>query len=159
MDPTDETRPSLVMPMDNIPYVSEYEKDVEEKMIRNEKQTQKHTIMTMTLNEIVENTIKTVALFSHEYTKHIYQVSQDHKLRGLQDIEGENDIKTKANNITNSIDKIMSDGKEYNETKTGLGLKKLMKTVPSTIEKIRVQYTNRKGTAIDRWVKVPKGDA
>ncbi len=28
----------------------------------------------------------------------------------------------------------MSDGKEYNETKTGLGLKKLMKTVPSTIK-------------------------
>ena len=53
----------------------------------------------------------------------------------------------------------MSDGKEYNETKTGLGLKKLMKTVPSTIEKIRVQYTNRKGTAIDRCVKFPKGDA
>lgn len=85
MDPADETRPSLVMPMDNIPYVSEYEKNVEEKMIRNEKQTKKHTLMTMTLNEIVENTIKTVALFSHEYTKHIYQVSQDHKLRGLQD--------------------------------------------------------------------------
>tara|TARA_R100000030_G_scaffold99913_1_gene91814 strand:+ start:165 stop:416 length:252 start_codon:yes stop_codon:yes gene_type:complete len=61
--------------------------------------------------------------------------------------------------MTRKITVQMSDGKEYNETKTGLGLKKLMKTVPSTIKEIRVQYTNRKGTAIDRWVKVPKGDA
>ena len=81
---SDEERP-VIAPRENVVFVSEFEKDTEEKILRDEKQREKHTLMTMTLNQIVENTIKVVAMFGHEYTKHIYQVSQDHKLRGLQE--------------------------------------------------------------------------
>jgi hypothetical protein len=81
---SDEERPAIA-PRENVVFVSEFEKDTEEKILRDEKQREKHTLMTMTLNQIVENTIKVVAMFGHEYTKHIYQVSQDHKLRGLQE--------------------------------------------------------------------------
>ena len=54
----------------------------------------------------------------------------------------------------------VSDGKEFNEAKEGLGLKKIFKSVASSAPKgtkeLRVEYTNRKGTAVDRWVKIPK---
>jgi hypothetical protein len=54
----------------------------------------------------------------------------------------------------------ISDGKEFNEAKEGLGLKKIFKSVASSAPKgtkeLRVEYTNRKGTAVDRWVKIPK---
>ena len=54
----------------------------------------------------------------------------------------------------------VSDGKEFNEEKEGLGLKKIFKSVASSAPKgtthLRVEYTNRKGTAVDRWVKIPK---
>ena len=53
----------------------------------------------------------------------------------------------------------LTDGKEYNETKEGLSLKKILKSASSALPKgtkeIKVQYVNRKGTEIDRWVKVP----
>ena len=53
----------------------------------------------------------------------------------------------------------LTDGKEYNETKEGLSLKKILKSASSAVSKgtkeIKVQYVNRKGTEIDRWVKVP----
>jgi len=54
----------------------------------------------------------------------------------------------------------ISDGKEFNEEKEGLGLKKIFKSVchsaPKGTKELRVEYTNRKGTAVDRWVKIPK---
>jgi len=78
----DEGRPQLVVPRENTRYASKYESIVEEKILRDVKQQKKHTLMTMTLNEIVENTIKVVATFSQDYKKHMYQVSEDHKIRG-----------------------------------------------------------------------------
>lgn len=55
----------------------------------------------------------------------------------------------------------ITDGKEFNEEKEGLSFKKIFKSVQSSAPKgtkmLRVEYTNRKGTAIDRWVKVPMG--
>ena len=55
----------------------------------------------------------------------------------------------------------ITDGKEFNEEKEGLSFKKIFKSVQSSAPKgtkeLRVEYTNRKGTAVDRWVKVPMG--
>jgi hypothetical protein len=55
----------------------------------------------------------------------------------------------------------ITDGKEFNEEKEGLSFKKIFKSVQSSAPKgtkeLRVEYTNRKGTQIDRWVKVPMG--
>ena len=81
----DEERPQLIVPQERDKYASKYESIVEEQILRDVKQTKKHTIMTMTLNEIVENTIETFSSFPQEYKKHFYQVSEDHKLRGNQD--------------------------------------------------------------------------
>ena len=55
----------------------------------------------------------------------------------------------------------ISDGKEFNEEKEGLSFKKIFKSIqnsaPKGTKELRVEYTNRKGRAIDRWVKVPMG--
>ena len=54
----------------------------------------------------------------------------------------------------------VTDDKEFNEEKEGLGFKKIFKAVSSSAPKgtqfLRVEYTNRKGTDVNRWVKVPK---
>lgn len=80
----DEERPQLVVPRDQTKYASKYESMVEEKILRDVKQQKKHTLMSMTLDEIIENTIQVVAGFSKEYKNHMYQVSEDHKIRGDQ---------------------------------------------------------------------------
>ena len=62
--------------------------------------------------------------------------------------------------MTRKIQIKVTDGKEFNQEKEGLGLKKIFKSVaggaPKGTTHLRVQYTNRKGTEIDRWLKVPK---
>ena len=80
----DEERPQI-SGNDGLKYASKYESVVEEKILRDEKQKEKHTIANMTLNEIVENTIHMVANFGNDYKKHIYQVNQDFKLSGDPD--------------------------------------------------------------------------
>jgi hypothetical protein len=81
---SDEVRPAIA-PSDNVKYASKYESVVEEKILRDYKQKEKHTLMTMTLNEIVENTIKMIATFGQEYSRKVYQVNADYKLSGGQD--------------------------------------------------------------------------
>jgi hypothetical protein len=55
----------------------------------------------------------------------------------------------------------VSDGKEFKVEKEGLSFKKIFKsaqnTAPKGTKELKVEYTNRKGTIIDRWVKVPMG--
>ena len=55
----------------------------------------------------------------------------------------------------------ITDGKEFTEEKEGLSFKKIFKSVQSSAPKgtseLRVEYKNRKGTLIDRWVKVHTG--
>jgi hypothetical protein len=80
----DEERP-IISPRDETKYASKYETVVEKKILRDVKQTQKHTIMTMTLNEIIENTIQVIATFGNEYKKHLYQVNQDFQLHNSRD--------------------------------------------------------------------------
>tara|TARA_Y100000590_G_scaffold297354_1_gene335066 strand:- start:10602 stop:10799 length:198 start_codon:yes stop_codon:yes gene_type:complete len=54
----------------------------------------------------------------------------------------------------------ITDDKEFTQEKEGLGFKKIFKSVAGSAPKgtqfLRVEYTNRKGTEVDRWVKVPK---
>jgi len=54
----------------------------------------------------------------------------------------------------------VTDDKEFNEEKEGLGFKKIFKAVaggaPKGTQFLRVEYTNRKGTDVNRWVKIPK---
>ena len=54
---------------------------------------------------------------------------------------------------------LMSLGTEFEE-KEGLGFKKIFKSVaggaPKGTQFLRVEYTNRKGSEVNRWVKMPK---
>ena len=54
----------------------------------------------------------------------------------------------------------VTDDKEFTEEKEGLGFKKIFKSVAGSAPKgtrdLRVEYVNRKGTEVNRWVKLPK---
>ena len=62
--------------------------------------------------------------------------------------------------MTRKIKIKITDDKEFSEEKEGLGFKKIFKAVAGSAPKgtqfLRVEYVNRKGTDINRWVKVPK---
>lgn len=66
------------------------------------------------------------------------------------------------NYMTRKIKIKITDDKEFSEEKEGLGLKKIFKSVagsaPKGTTRLRVEYTNRKGTPINRWVKMPKNN-
>ena len=55
----------------------------------------------------------------------------------------------------------ITDLKEFEEIKTGLSFKKIIKSVQNNLPKgtreVSVEYTNRKGTPVARMVKVPMG--
>ena len=52
-----------------------------------------------------------------------------------------------------------TDGKEINVTKEDMSYKKAVKSFQNShkISTVRIQYTNKKGTSIDRWIKLPIG--
>ena len=54
----------------------------------------------------------------------------------------------------------ITDDKEFTEEKEGLGFKKIFKSraggAPKGTQFLRVEYTNRKGSEVNRWVKMPK---
>jgi hypothetical protein len=54
----------------------------------------------------------------------------------------------------------ITDDKEFTQEKEGLGFKKIFKAVAGGAPKgttfLRVEYTNRKGSEVNRWVKMPK---
>jgi len=55
----------------------------------------------------------------------------------------------------------ITDLKEFEEIKSGLSFKKIIKSVQNSLPKgtreVSVEYTNRKGTPVSRMVKVPMG--
>ena len=55
----------------------------------------------------------------------------------------------------------ISDKKDFEQIKTGLSFKKIIKSVRNNLPKgtreVSVEYTNRKGTPVARMVKVPMG--
>lgn len=61
--------------------------------------------------------------------------------------------------MTRKVNIKISDGKEFNVEQEGMSFKKVIKSVegnaPKGTQYLRVQYTNRKGTEIDRWQKIP----
>jgi len=62
--------------------------------------------------------------------------------------------------MTRKIKIKITDDKEFSEEKEGLGFKKIFKSVagsaPKNTQFLRVEYVNRKGTEVNRWVKMPK---
>ena len=52
-----------------------------------------------------------------------------------------------------------TDGKEISVTKEDMSFKKAVKSFQNShkIPTVRIQYTNKKGTSIDRWIKLPIG--
>ena len=76
-----EGRPSISLTrLDNSNFFSDFESVTEEKILRDDKKKENYTIMNMTLNQIVENTVNLAASFSSEYKKHYYNVSSNYKL-------------------------------------------------------------------------------
>ena len=63
--------------------------------------------------------------------------------------------------MTRKLNVKISDGIEFNEEKEGLSFKKIIKaiqdSVPKNTTRLKVQYTNRKGNFIDRWIRIPMG--
>ena len=61
--------------------------------------------------------------------------------------------------MTRKVNIKISDGREFDVQEEGLSFKKVIKSVegkaPKGTQYLRVQYTNRKGTEIDRWQKIP----
>ena len=61
--------------------------------------------------------------------------------------------------MTRKVNIKISDGREFDVEEEGLSFKKVIKSVednaPKGTQYLRVQYTNRKGTEIDRWQKIP----
>jgi FKBP-type peptidyl-prolyl cis-trans isomerase len=55
----------------------------------------------------------------------------------------------------------VTDGKEFEKTVEGLSFKKIIKglqgSLPAGTQYINVHYTNRKGTLVDRDMRVPIG--
>ena len=55
----------------------------------------------------------------------------------------------------------ISDKKDFEQIKTGLSFKKIIKSdqnnLPKGTREVSVEYTNRKGTPVARMVKVPMG--
>jgi hypothetical protein len=79
---TDDSRPQIGgFENENLKYVSKYEIDSTQKMLREYKQKEKETIFTMTLGEIVKETVQCIADFGDEYQKKLYSVELDFQLR------------------------------------------------------------------------------
>jgi hypothetical protein len=55
----------------------------------------------------------------------------------------------------------ITDGKEFDEIREGNSFKKIIKSVQGSVPKgtqyLYVEYTNRKGTLVNRAVKIPMG--
>ena len=72
---TDDSRPQIGgFENENLKYVSKYEIDSTQKMLREYKQKEKETIFTMTLGEIVKETVQCIADFGDEYQKKLYSL-------------------------------------------------------------------------------------
>ena len=52
-----------------------------------------------------------------------------------------------------------TDEKEINVTREDMSYKKAVKSFQNShkIPTVRISYTNKKGTAVDRWIKLPIG--
>ena len=53
--------------------------------------------------------------------------------------------------MTRKLNVKISDGLEFNEEKAIQG------SVPKDTTRLKVEYTNRKGNFIDRWIRIPMG--
>jgi hypothetical protein len=61
-------------------YISKYETENSNKIMREYKQKVPETILTMTLNDIIENTVYFLMNFMNDYSLKLYEVKLDYKL-------------------------------------------------------------------------------
>ena len=69
----------------NKPLYSEFEIETTEKILKEYEQKQPETILDLTLNEIVENTVEMVGNFSNEYLLKVNEVNLESKLYGEEE--------------------------------------------------------------------------
>jgi hypothetical protein len=61
-------------------YLSAYETEESERLLREYTVNKNETILDLTLNEIIENTVTRIAEFSNDYTYKLYEVDLEFKL-------------------------------------------------------------------------------
>jgi len=81
-----DSRPGLIgYEEQNKPLYSEIEVETTKKILREYEQTKNETILDLTLNDIIENTVEMVGNFSHDYMYQLHEVSLESKLDGKED--------------------------------------------------------------------------
>ena len=81
-----DSRPGLIgFEEQNKPLYSEIEVETTKKILREYEQTKNETILDLTLNDIIENTVDMVGNFSHDYMYKLHEVSLESKLDGKKD--------------------------------------------------------------------------
>jgi len=77
----DDTRPQITGLTDKKQdYLSEYENEESKKLLREYTQKNKETVLDLSLNQIIENTVTRIANFSNDYTYKLYEVDLEFKL-------------------------------------------------------------------------------
>ena len=81
-----DSRPGLIGYAEtNKPLYSEIETETTKKILREYEQTYNETVMDLTLNQIIENTVTMIGDFSNEYMLKINEVTLESKLYGEEE--------------------------------------------------------------------------
>ena len=77
----DDTRPQITGYTDKKQdYLSEYEAEESKKLLREYTQKKNETILDLTLNQIIENSVNRIAEFSNDFAYQLYEVDLEFKL-------------------------------------------------------------------------------
>ncbi len=77
----DDTRPQIAGYTDKKQdYLSEYEAEESKRLLREYTQKKNETVLDLTLNQIIENSVTRIAEFSTDYTYKLYEVDLEFKL-------------------------------------------------------------------------------
>ena len=81
-----DSRPGLIgYEETNKPLYSEFETETTERILKEYEQKKPETILDLTLNQIVENTVDMVGNFSNEYLLKVNEVNLESKLYGEEE--------------------------------------------------------------------------
>ncbi len=81
-----ESRPGLIgYEETNQPLYSEFEEETTKKIMKEYEQKNRETILDLTLNKIIENTVDMIGNFSKDYMYQIHEVTLESKLYGEEE--------------------------------------------------------------------------
>ena len=81
-----DSRPGLIgYEETNKPLYSEIETETTKKIIREHVQKKKETILDLTLNEIIDNTVTMVGDFSRDYMLKIHEINLEEEMNGEEE--------------------------------------------------------------------------